>query len=373
MKIVIINKDEGLKMAGVGVFTQRLKKFLTGRRWEVLEIRFSNKKTKEPNVVNIKYHLADRKTMILVPASDAVKKIKKTIHDFIPDIVYLNIGTSVLDMLIPGICHHMSIPIAAVWHGDFRNSSKLYEAFLKAPFVAYINFCQKVDLLHVFSGHMKKYLVSKAVPSRNICVVPNGVDTSKYVQGTSNFSEKYHFSKAVLFLGRITEVKNPELLIKAFIQINPSPDTKLLIVGYGELLKKLERKYSEYKQIIFTGVISNEEEKIEILNASNVFVLPSKFEGMSLSLLEAMSCGLACVVSDVGTSREMLNGAGKVIKYENLEEKLPGILKRLLDDDRLCRKIGKKARARAEKYYSLDKTFGMLEENLQKTINSHHA
>jgi glycosyltransferase involved in cell wall biosynthesis len=155
--------------------------------------------------------------------------------------------------------------------------------------------------------------------------LPNGVNTTLYSPGPSTFAKKHKMKRGVLFLGRLTAVKKPELAITSFLRTNPSRDTKMVVMGSGELEDTLKEKY-ESSQIIFTGAIKNEKQKIDIIRSCQVFILPSVLEGMSLALLEAMACGLACISSDAGNHAEVLGKAGIIVPQKHLSHQIPGIL-----------------------------------------------
>ncbi len=164
--------------------------------------------------------------------------------------------------------------------------------------------------------------------------------------------------------------KNPEVLIESFLKINPDLKTKLILVGFGEKFKELREKY-KYKRIIFTGCVENETYKLEIIRSCQIFVLPSRIEGMPLALLEAMSCGLCCITSDAGANSELVSKTGIVIPTSSLKQQLPLALKIFIEHPDFARKLGQKARKRAVNFYSQDKIFKKLESRLQQTIRQY--
>ena len=90
----------------------------------------------------------------------------------------------------------------------------------------------------------------------------------------------------------------------------------MAIVGDGPLAASLQLSYGEDDGIVWLGFVADEERRIEILRGADVFILPSLVEGLSLSLLEAMATGLACLATDAGADGEALEGgAGVVLKH----------------------------------------------------------
>lgn len=352
MRILILTKHEEFGVAGIGIQNERFHQFLKKHGHTVHELRFSNNEIKDKDIDTIPYYWAGKRTMVFLPAINTLNRIKDQILKFHPDIIYMSVGISPLDFSIPDLCHKYNVPIAATWHGDYSKG-----IIHKLPFYAYIPFCKNLDLLHVFSSQLKNFYTRKKVDKNKIVVIPNGVDEKIYSpQGTPK--------KRILFLGRITSVKQPEILIKAFLKSNIS-DYELIFVGTGELEKKLKEKYPQ-KNIKFLGLITNENQKIKIIRSCQIFVLPSKFEGMSLSLLEAMSIGLAVITTNVGNHADVVKNAGICLKDDkNLEENLSQSLKKLVSNQNLIKDLGQKARQKILKQYTQSAVFSQLEKALK--------
>jgi glycosyltransferase involved in cell wall biosynthesis len=99
------------------------------------------------------------------------------------------------------------------------------------------------------------------------------------------------------------------------------------------------------------------------MQISEVFLLPSLVEGLSLSLLEAMSTGTACVATDAGADGEVLdNGAGIVISTDNVTAQLKTIIPILVDHPSFTKVLGEKARERVIEKYTITKNINLLEK-----------
>jgi len=368
MKIVLIDKEEGLKVGGIKIFNKRLYKYLSDKKHQVTILRFSNKSSKDKYLYHIPYYYAEPRSYIFIPSEKTLDILKKYLRKLKPDIVYIAIGISPLDFFIPAACHELNIPIAGVWHGDYNDSTSSFQMLVKSVFLAYVPFCQQLDLLHIFSQKLANFYIRRGINKDRITILPNGIDTDFYKPGYSYFGQKTKIGTGVLFLGRLTYVKNPEILIKSFLDINPPDHTKLVLVGHGEQEETLKEDYKD-KRVIFTGLISDEAKKLDIIRACKVFVLPSKYEGMSLSLLEAMSCGLACIVSDAGANSELIKNAGILITEARLKQELPISLRLLLEYPEFASILGKKAREKVLKEYSQEMIFEKLCLVLEKTVS----
>ena len=111
------------------------------------------------------------------------------------------------------------------------------------------------------------------------------------------------------------------------------------------------------------------EIRVAIMQIAEVFFLPSLVEGLSLSLLEAMSTGTACVATDAGADGEVLNnGAGIVMSTDNVLTQLKTIIPILVDHPAFTKALGEKGRARIFERYTIKKNIESLEKLYLETI-----
>ena len=145
---------------------------------------------------------------------------------------------------------------------------------------------------------------------------------------------------------------------------------KLAIVGTGPLLAALKAFYGNDPSIVWMGYIADEQRRIEILRGTDVFILPSLVEGLSLSLLEAMSCGVACIATDVGADGEVIeNGAGIILDSHKVTSQLSTLLPLFVSHPEMAKIIGIKARQRVLDRYTLVKNIDHLEELYEQTTS----
>lgn len=369
MKIVLIQKEEKNVFGGISVFDKKLALYLTKQGHEVSILQFvqGNKRKNEGNIYPIPFYFeGSNMFFILLPSEKTIPLITKHLKDIKPDIVYTCIGISPWDFFLPSICHHLRIPLAAVWHTDIKSSFR-YFFLLSSLLAVYLPFCLQLDKLHVLSPHVKKFYTENGVDDDKIAIIPNGVNPSVYSPGPSQFATKHNIEQGILFLGRLSIQKNPEILIKSFLSLTLPKTTKLVIVGSGKKEKELKETYKRNKRIIFTGSIRDEQEKVDIMRSCQLFVLPSQFEGMPLALLEAMSCGLTCITTDVASNKEVMQDVGIVIPTRQMKKELPRVLKECLNHPKRYKILGEKARKKILEQFTEEKTLGELETTLHKT------
>ena len=132
-----------------------------------------------------------------------------------------------------------------------------------------------------------------------------------------------------------------------------------MVVGGGSEKRRLDRRYGNAR-VVFTGQVMDEAKRIAMLRAMDIFVLPSMVEGLSLSLLEAMACGVAPVATDVGSDGEALRGAGMLVDTKDLDGQLRLALRTLIEFPDFRAELGRRARARAVERYSLSDNLDRL-------------
>jgi glycosyltransferase involved in cell wall biosynthesis len=235
----------------------------------------------------------------------------------------------------------------------------LWQGISTAVYRLYAQSLASFDRVIIFSEQQKSLLEHYGVPAENVAVIPNGVDIEKYAPGASDFKETVKAGALVGYLGRVDPEKNVDILVRAFQDVDAADDVKLVIVGSGSEKRRLDRRYGS-PRVVFTGQVLDEVERISMLRAMDIFVLPSMVEGLSLSLLEAMACGVAPVATDVGSDGEALRGAGIVLDTKDLDGQLRLALRTLIEFPDFRSELGRRARARAVERFSLSDNLDRL-------------
>ncbi len=173
-------------------------------------------------------------------------------------------------------------------------------------------------------------------------VIYNGVDLSRCLPKTG-----YELTKPVqlLHIGRFNYQKNHRGLLEAFSAIvQKHPDCCLNLLGDGELRPEVEAYAEELgirEKVIFHGSQSN---VYPYLHSADIFLLPSRFEGMPMTIIEAMGTGLPVVASAVGGVPDMLrNGDSGMLVSQEPQSVSDAVLK-LLNEEALRRTLGENAR-----------------------------
>lgn len=163
----------------------------------------------------------------------------------------------------------------------------------------------QADYLMACSREAGKWLYGeKACRKNNYIFLPNAIDTDKYCFSKET-AETYRkifglHGKFVLgHVGRFHEAKNHMFLLNIFAKVlEKRSDAMLLLVGDGELRSEIEYKIQELgieNQVVLTG---SREDVPQLLQAMDIFVFPSRWEGLPVTVVEAQAAGLPCLISD---------------------------------------------------------------------------
>lgn len=299
-----------------------------------------------------------------IPSLKSNKVLFQSLRELKPDLVHASLTLSPLDFLLPEICEELNLPLIATFHPAFgRKRRNLTSGTQHFMYQLYAPFLAGYDQVIVFSYAQGEMLIRFGVPKERLVVIPNGVDIEKYSPGASDFKLELNAEQIFVYQGRIAAEKNVESLLRAWCQVKMGPESKLVIVGDGPLASSLMPYYGPDHGILWLGSIANEQRRIEILRGADVFILPSFVEGLSLSLLEAMACGLACLATDAGADGEVLEaGAGVTLHTQRVTSQLRTLLPLFHDQPELIQLLGQKARQRVLKRYSLSRNITLLEQ-----------
>ena len=138
----------------------------------------------------------------------------------------------------------------------------------------------------------------------SFCVMNNAIDAKEYrfnPYKREKVRNDFHVKNNEILIGhvgRFNYSKNQFFLIDIFQKVQKKIPAKLILVGDGELRKQIEKKVQNSNladRVIFTGVRSD---VANLMQAMDVFVFPSNYEGLPVTLIEAQASGLPCLISD---------------------------------------------------------------------------
>lgn len=182
------------------------------------------------------------------------------------------------------------------------------------------NAVKYADEIIVLSKGVQDYF--KDTYGRETHFIPNGVNRPE-TREASLITEKFGLTKDsyILFLGRLVPEKGIRYLVEAFK--NVKTDKKLVIAGGSSdtdsFMVELKELVKDDDRIIFTGFVQGQMLD-ELYSNAYIYTLPSDLEGMPLSLLEAMSYGNCCLVSDISECTEVVENKALIFKKSDVNE-----------------------------------------------------
>jgi glycosyltransferase involved in cell wall biosynthesis len=190
-------------------------------------------------------------------------------------------------------------------------------------------------------------------------VIPSGIDPAQYGPPSRNDNEV-----TVTYIGRLESVKGVDDLLAAVVPLKKNfSDLAIQVIGWYRDGHPLVAKYKD--QVRFTGL---RHDIADILRSTDIFVLPSYSEGLSNALMEAMASGCACIATEVGGNRFLIqNGISGFLFPVADREALAAHVRRLLDDPAKRHAMGDAARKRIEDQFSWEK-IGRQYQELFRTL-----
>lgn len=279
------------------------------------------------------------------------------------DIVHINMASdSSLYRKLPFIHLAKIFKKKLVIHQHGGNFKHFYEAECgdrRRKFIKYT--LNKADVFVVVAAYLED--IFKAIVSENkITVLPNAIEIPKEAV------EKKSGQK-LLFLGRLCKEKGIRELIEAVSELKEEYQALELYLGgvwEEQDLKKLADQYSGF--INQLGWISGKE-KERYLKECNVFVLPTYFEGLPMSLLEAMAYKCTCIASEVGGIPQVIeDGVDGILISPKDKESLKHAIRKVVLDQEMQDRLGKAGRIKVEQEFELKKCMDKLVKIYQNLL-----
>lgn len=328
MKIAMIgHKRIPSREGGVEIVVEELTTRLVALGHKVVAYNRKGKNVQDNNADKEKRKLKEYKGVKLISVPTINKKgIDALLYSFFATIMALFGRYDVIHYHAEGPCamlwipHLFGIKTVATIHGlDWQRSK--WGGFA----TKYIKFGEKIaakyaDEIIVLSKGVQKYF--KETYNRETTFIPNGVNKPE-IKEPNIIKQKWNLEKDnyVLFLARIVPEKGLHYLIDAYKQIDT--EKKLVIAGgashTNEYLDEIKEKVKDDPRIIMTGFVQGQELE-ELYSNCYLYCLPSDIEGMPMSLLEAMSYGCNCLVSDIEENTQVTEEYAVTFEKGNVED-----------------------------------------------------
>lgn len=288
-----------------------------------------------------------------------IKRARKIITEFSPDIIHTH-----LDSLKYAYFASKSKGIK-ILH-TVHNIAQYESSGISKKFNQYL-FKRKKATPIALSEDIKKTICEYYhLSTPDVKFVYNGVQIDRIKRKQSYCNNK---SLKIVCVARFSKVKNQDLLIRVAELLHQKyGNLDLTFIGDGDELKNckqlvMELEATEY--VHFLGVCPN---VFDLLRNYDVFVLPSKYEGMPMSIIEAMAAGLAVIASDVGAVSEIIDDGENGLLCSPTFDDLMNCLMKLLIDRTLIENLGKKAQVKASMFSAktMAENYVKIYEQLQR-------
>lgn len=281
-----------------------------------------------------------------------------------PDLIFCHGGGLLYSTFFTGIVLSKlnNIPFISQWVGfDLLLNTNYHGKKLKRMIL------KESNMNIVPSKAMKNKALSLKISS--IKIIPtDGVDIEKFKPDLCKKSKNLE-REHLLFVGRLHKVKGLEYLIKSFSTVNKKYKNSVLdIVGDGEIkgeLIELAEKEGVKNNVNFVGEVPHSE-IVEYYQKSDIFILPSLSEGLSMVTLEAMACGLPVIATKCGGPEEFVkDGKGGYLIPAKNSYQLTKVIIKLIENPKLRKRMGIFNRKYVKKY-----SHSVIKNKYLKTIDT---
>ncbi|HCJ66688.1 MAG TPA: hypothetical protein DHV62_05005 [Elusimicrobia bacterium] len=242
--------------------------------------------------------------------------------------------------------------------GDIHTSEQRFIGKLKLEILK-----KYADCFIAPSKEIKEEMIQFGFSVKKVFTIPNGVDIHKFFPVTperkSTIREKLElkYPRIVTFVGRLTKQKGLDFLIRGWRKICTNTfEIHLLLIGDGEERNNIENLIAQLKIQNMVHLLGNRHNIVDLLQASDIFILPSLAEGLSNALLEAMSCSLPVIATNIGGTAEIIENRtnGVLIELNSINQLYEGIIA-LTTNPELSSTLGRNARNTVKENYSIEK------------------
>jgi glycosyltransferase involved in cell wall biosynthesis len=242
------------------------------------------------------------------------------------------------------------------------DSEEYVKDYLGPFFPIYPRLHRPFDCIHAISSYLEKQAVAYGADPSSIRVVPNGVDTSVFTPGipANDLKRKLDLEhkRVVISVSRLVPKNGLDTVIDAMPRVlERHPDVTLVLVGDGGERKLLEQRaetLSVSHAVRFVGAVEHER-AVDYLRLADVFVRPSRSEGLGSAFLEAMACGVPVIGTPVGGIPDFLrDGENGLYVTPGSAASVTGAITRILSDSRLAKDLSASALGMVRANYRWD-------------------
>ncbi len=277
----------------------------------------------------------------------AALQIRRLVRQHKPDVIIANSMVTAVIARLASLRH--SIPVVAVAHGWPAERYRLIAPPLRVA-----------DKVIAVSGDVARQLQKSGLPSSKCIIVPNGVDLSPF--GPRSRDQLHTAREAfgassedvvVVSVGRFVDQKAQHHILEIADALREQlPELRYGIIGWGPLEDQLRAEIERRDLGHLVKLLVRRSDVPDLLMASDIYLNTSTWEGMPLSMIEAMAAGLPIVTTDVEGMSALVSSENGMLAPVGDVESLTDAVRRLGRDEVMRLQRGSESRARAEHKFS---------------------
>lgn len=332
--------------------------------------------TVPPNVINIpivydfKMPFYEKITLKIPSVLRAIEML----YSYEPDEIYIS-SPGPVGMLGLFLARLTSTKSVGVYHTDFTEQARRIsknDTIAEVVETGMRWFYTTTDKVAVPTNEYMDIIEARGIDRTKMSIFKRGIDHTVFAPKNEErfaLNRKLNIRNGVnlLYAGRISQDKNLDFLMDLYLKLTKKrEDINLLIAGEGPYHDELRKKMKKYPRIVFLGALSRETLP-DVYAGSDLFLFPSNTDTFGMVVLEAQSCGLPAIVSDIGGPREIVlpDVSGFIISTEYEAawlSKVENVIDMIETNDPAYRAMRKAARAHIIKTYTWDAVFSTIFE-----------
>lgn len=324
-------------------------------------------------ISNTKSHFLDNNSGIFVNSYPSIFRYRSeqisldifrdTLHKKF-DIIHLHSGISIPLLAGYFVSKKNKIPLIITWHGDsvrIPNQDRYCGFISSLAIILYKFIIQRIlhDAIAIITVSNQYVNISQYLTKyrEKIWCIPNGINLEEFypIGNIEEMKTKIDIDgkKIILFLGSLYPIKGPDILLNAIPDVIKHNNNVIFVIagdGNKQFYVNLANELNVSKYVRFTGYLNNNE-KLNYLKISDVFVLPSRMESFGIVNLEAMASSLPVIATNVGGVSDLIQDKiNGLLIPPNDHITLSNSIVELLKNDRMRNELGQMGKKISKNY-----------------------
>jgi glycosyltransferase involved in cell wall biosynthesis len=298
-------------------------------------------------------------------APDSIRIIVKESQKYDLDVLHLQMNSGSTEFFLPFVKKSLP-PLVLTFHLAYASGGSFYTTLFGIAWKLSLYASKRYDAIVLVDPSQEPYFLEYGIPQDKLTIIRNGVDTERFKPRESD--EVGDKTVEFVYVGRLSYDKGVNILLESFKDYHrENPKSRLTLVGDGMLKFQID-DFNENGSIRWLGSIPHEKLP-QVLQNSDVFVIPQNIGGLGLSVLEAMSCGLPVITTAIGETTKLLSSNEGVLVEPMNKAAVVDAMHQLADDNQLRKSMGEQCRNKILRDYSWLTQIHRLEEVYKRVLS----